>query len=65
MVLEVLDTAEVLKATFTVDPTPPATITSAELIAALGAETDFILRAYAQFGGLNSLNHNQVKVWKT
>jgi hypothetical protein len=42
----------------------PRTITNAQLIAALGGETDFKLRAWFVRSGLRSLNHDEVTVRK-
>ena len=41
-----------------------ATISNATILAALGSETDFIIRAWNQRAGLNSINHSQIKVIK-
>ena len=45
--------------------TGPATISNATLIAALGAEVTFKLRAYAERGGFRSLDFDEVTVFKT
>ena len=50
---------------WSVSTTGPATITNAALVAALGSEISFILRAYSQRGGLDSLNFDTVTVTKT
>jgi hypothetical protein len=42
----------------------PLTISNADLVAILGAETDFILRGYSQRGGFRSLDCNQISVKK-
>jgi len=64
-VLEVLTTGGVLKGTFEFSGgTGPKTITNAQLVAALGSETDFKLRAYFVRSGYRSLNHDEVTVRK-
>ncbi|MCL4180630.1 MAG: hypothetical protein KJ072_23145 [Verrucomicrobia bacterium] len=64
-VLEVLTTGDVLKGTFEFSGgTGPKTITNAQLVAALGSETDFKLRAWFVRSGLRSLNHDEVTVRK-
>jgi len=42
----------------------PKTITNAQLVAALGSETDFKLRAYFVRSGYRSLNYDEVTVRK-
>ena len=42
-----------------------ATISNATILAALGAETDFIIRAWNQRAGLNSINHTDIIVRRT
>jgi hypothetical protein len=64
-VLEVLTTGDVLKGTFTFDgATAPRTITNAQLVAALGAETDFKLRAWFERSGFRSLHYDELTVRK-
>lgn len=43
----------------------PVTITNAQLVALLGSETDFKLRAYYSLAGLRSLNFDEITVRKT
>jgi hypothetical protein len=40
-------------------------MTNAALVAALGAETDFTVRAYLALGGQRSLDYDSVTVTKT
>ena len=64
-VLEVLDLAGTLKGTFVfAGATSPRTITNAQLVAALGSETSFELRARLQRNGYRSLEFDTVKVTK-
>ena len=64
-VLEVLTTNNVLKETFEFSGgNGPRTITNAQLVAALGSETDFKLRAWFVRSGLRSLNYDEVTVRK-
>jgi hypothetical protein len=64
-VLEVLTTDDVLKGTFEFSGgNGPQTITNAQLIAALGSETDFKLRAWFVRSGYRSLNYDEVSVRK-
>jgi len=64
-VLEVLTTGDVLKGTFEfLGGTGPKTITNAQLVAALGGETDFKLRAWLVRSGYRSLNYDEVTVRK-
>jgi hypothetical protein len=64
-VLEVLTIGEVLKGTFEFSGgSGPKTITNAQLVAALGSETDFKLRAWFVRSGLRSLNYDEVTVRK-
>jgi hypothetical protein len=64
-VLEVLDLAGTLKGTFVfAGATSPRTITNAQLVAALGSETSFELRAWFQRNGYRSLEFDTVKVTK-
>ncbi len=63
--LEVLTTGDVLKGTFEFSAgSGPRTITNAQLIAALGSETDFKLRTWFVRSGLRSLNYDEVTVRK-
>jgi hypothetical protein len=63
--LEVLTTGDVLVGTFEFSGGGgPRTITNAQLLAALGSETDFKLRAWFVRSGLRSLNHDEVTVRK-
>lgn len=63
--LEVLTTGDVLKGTFEFSGgLGPKTITNAQLVAALGSETDFNLRAYFIRSGYRSLNYDEVTVRK-
>lgn len=43
----------------------PVTIPNAQLVALLGAETDFALRAVYSLAGLRSLNFDEITVRKT
>jgi hypothetical protein len=64
-VLEVLTTGDVLRGTFTFEgATAPRTITSAQLVAALGSETDFKLRAWFDRSGFRSLHYDELTVRK-
>ncbi len=64
-VLEVLTTGDVLKGTFEFSGgSGPRTITNAQLVAALGGETDFKLRGWFVRSGLRSLNYDEVTVRK-
>jgi hypothetical protein len=52
-----------LKGEFTVEgATGPLTILNADLVAWLGGETDFRLRAYAERGGFRSLDPDELTV---
>jgi hypothetical protein len=63
--LEVLTTGNVLVGTFEFSGGGgPRTIANAQLLAALGSETDFKLRAWFVRSGLRSLNHDEVTVRK-
>jgi hypothetical protein len=63
--LEVLTTGDVLKGTFEFSGgTGPKTITNAQLVAALGSESDFKLRAYFVRSGYRSLTYDEVTVRK-
>jgi hypothetical protein len=65
-VLEVLTTGNRLKGTFEFSGgSGPKTITNAQLVSALGGETDFKLRAYFARSGYRSLNYDEVTVRKT
>ena len=44
--------------------TGPLIISNADLVAILGAETDFILRGYSERGGFRSLDYDQISVKK-
>ncbi len=55
----------VLKATFTVTQEGPYTLTNTALIAALGSETDFSVRAYLALGSYRSLDSDAITVCKT
>ena len=64
-VLEVLTTGDVLQGTFEFSRgSGPKTITNAQLVATLGSETDFQLRAWFVRSGLRSLSYDQVIVRK-
>jgi hypothetical protein len=64
--LQILDvTTETVQWEATFPTTGNATITNATTLSALGAETDFIIRAWNQRTGLNSLNHTQITVRRT
>ncbi|HRZ34786.1 MAG TPA: hypothetical protein P5534_00300 [Candidatus Paceibacterota bacterium] len=54
----------VLKATLTVGRDGPFTLANAELVAALGAETDFTVRAYLALGGYRSLDFDSITIAK-
>ena len=63
--LEVLTTGDALKGTFEFSgDSGPRTITNAQLMTTLGAETDFKLRAWFVRSGLRSLNYDEVTVRK-
>jgi hypothetical protein len=63
--LEVLTTRDALQGTFEFPGgNGPRTITNTQLVAALGSETDFKLRAYFVRSGYRSLNHDEVTVRK-
>jgi hypothetical protein len=63
--LEVLTTGGVLQGTFEfAGGNGPRTITNAQLVTALGSETDFKLRAWFVRSGLRSLNYDEVTVRK-
>jgi hypothetical protein len=55
----------VLKETLHVNRAGPYTLTHAALVAALGAETDFTVRAYLALGGHRSLDYDSLTVSKT
>ncbi|HNQ88373.1 MAG TPA: phage tail protein [Verrucomicrobiota bacterium] len=54
----------ILKATLTVSRDGPYTLTNADLVAALGSETDFTVRAYLALGGYRSLDFDVITVCK-
>jgi len=54
----------VLKATLTVNREGPHTLTNAALVAVLGSETDFTVRAYLALGGYRSLDFDSISVTK-
>ena len=63
-VVELLTVGGVLKQTFAFAPTGPQTITNAQITAALGAETDFVLRAWFESAGRRSIESDQITVRK-
>lgn len=65
-VLQVLTTDGALKGeiAFAVN-VGSVTITNAQLVALLGTETDFKLRAYYSLAGLRSLNFDEITVRKS
>jgi hypothetical protein len=63
-VVELLTVGGVLRETFTYPATGPQTITNAQIVAALGAETDFVLRAWFEAAGRRSLESDQITVRK-
>jgi hypothetical protein len=63
-VVELLTVGGVLKQTLYFAPTGPQTITNAQITAALGAETDFVLRAWFESAGRRSLESDQITVRK-
>jgi hypothetical protein len=63
-VVELLTVNGVLKETFSFPATGPQTITNAQIVAALGAETDFVLRAWFESAGRRSLESDQITVRK-
>jgi len=54
--------AGVPKATFTVNREGPYTLANAALVAALGGETDFTIRAYLALAGYRSLDFDSITV---
>ncbi len=65
-VLQVLTTGGTLKGEIAfAGNAGPVTITNAQLVALLGAETDFKLRAHYSLAGLRSLNFDEITVRKT
>jgi hypothetical protein len=65
-VLQVLTTAGTLKGEIAfAGNAGPVTITNAQLVALLGAETDCKLRAYYSLAGLRSLSFDEITVRKT
>lgn len=66
VVLQVLTTAGVLKGELAfAGNSGPAMITNAQLVALLGSETDFKLRAFYSLAGLRSLNYDEITVRRT
>lgn len=66
VVLQVLTTGGVLKGELAfAGNTGPVTIPNAQLVALLGTETDFKLRAFYSLAGLRSLNYDEITVRKT
>jgi hypothetical protein len=63
-VVELLTTGGVLRQTLYFAPTGPQAITNAQIVAALGAETDFVLRAWSESAGRRSLESDQITVRK-
>ena len=64
--LQILDvTTDTVQWETTFPTTGNATISNATILAALGAETDFVIRAWNQRAGLNSTNHTQITVRRT
>jgi hypothetical protein len=63
-VVELLTVGGVLKQTLYFAPTGPQTITNTQIVAALGAETDFRLRAWFESAGRRSLESDQITVRK-
>jgi hypothetical protein len=63
-VVELLTVGGVLKETFAFPAAGPQTITNAQIVAALGAETDFVLRAWFESAGRRSLESDQITVRK-
>ena len=63
-VVELLTVGGVLKETFAFAPIGPQTITNAQIVGALGAETDFVLRAWFESAGRRSLEPDQITVRK-
>ncbi|MBX3744126.1 MAG: hypothetical protein KF833_02350 [Verrucomicrobiae bacterium] len=64
-VLQVLTTAGLLMGEIAfAGNAGPVTITNAQLVALLGSETDFKLRAYYSLAGLRSLNFDEITVRK-
>jgi hypothetical protein len=65
-VLQVLTTGGTLKGEIAfAGNTGPVTITNTQLVALLGAEPDFKLRAFYSLAGLRSLNFDEITVRKT
>jgi hypothetical protein len=63
-VVELLTVGGVLKETFAFPATGPQTITNAQIVAALGAETGFVLRAWFESAGWRSLESDEITVRK-
>jgi hypothetical protein len=65
-VVQVLTSARVPKGEIAfAGNTSPVAITNARLVTMLGAETDFKLRAYYSFAGLQSMNFDEITLTKT
>lgn len=65
MVIAIHDATGIYKGEVsTASATGPQTISNTDLVAILGAETDFILRGYSERGGFRSLNYDQISVKK-
>jgi len=65
-VLHVLTTGGTLKAEIAFSGNAgPVTVPNAQLVALLGSETDFTLRAFYSLAGLRSLNFDEITVRKT
>ena len=62
--VELLTTGGVLKEMFGFSASGPQTITNAQTVAALGAETDFVLRAWFEAAGRRSIESDQITVRK-
>ena len=63
--IELRTTGGELKGTFEFSGwTGPKTITNAQIVAALGAQTDFRLRAWFERGEFRSLYYDQITVRK-
>jgi hypothetical protein len=63
-VVEILTPGGVLKQTLYFAPTGPQTITNTQIVAALGSEADFKLRAWFESAGRRSLESDQITVRK-
>jgi hypothetical protein len=63
IVLQILSLADEVKGEVALNGnTGPVTIPNAQLVALLGGETDFRVRAFYSLAGLRSLEHNQITV---